>query len=107
MLGVRIASIGFTIFLKCKGDSNRRMLTLQKGVDILCQCIRVMNDYDFLRKGLEFWIVGSGPLHFLVERTARSCGNVMFFEKVEDDVLPGIYGGCDFLLCRRVEKLLE
>jgi len=73
-------------------------LTLQKGVDILCQCIRTINDYEHLQKYLEFWLVGSGPLQFLVEKVAKSYTNVKFFERVEDESLPAIYRGCDLFV---------
>lgn len=72
-------------------------LTLQKGVDILCESVRMLED-EALLDDLEFLIVGSGPLEPLVRKVAERCGNVTCMGRVTDEALPEIYGGCDLFV---------
>jgi glycosyltransferase involved in cell wall biosynthesis len=73
-------------------------LTSQKGIDILCRSIMMINKKDHLKGKIEFWIVGSGPLQFLVNKLAESYSNVKYADKVSDKFLPEIYRKCDLFV---------
>jgi glycosyltransferase involved in cell wall biosynthesis len=73
-------------------------LVSQKGVDILYHSIRIINNNEHLKREIEFWVVGSGPLQFLIKELAKSYENVKFFGRIEDEVLPEIYRECDLFV---------
>jgi len=78
-------------------------LSPEKGIDILCESIKAIN--NSLQKNIEFIIVGSGPLEFLVQRLAERYENVSYLGHLED-ILPKIYRSCDlFVMPSRGEAL--
>lgn len=81
-------------------------LVEQKGVDILCKAIGLINEAKRLdcNVGIEFVIVGVGPLEKLVIRLSKKYSNVKYMSCVSEEVLPEIYRGCDlFVLPSRRE----
>ena len=80
-------------------------LTLDKGVDILCESIRMINNNKIIRKNMEFIIVGSGPLECLVKKLAEQYKNVTYLGYL-GEALPDIYRDCDLLILpSRIETL--
>lgn len=73
-------------------------LTSQKGIDILCNSINIINKKDYLKDKIEFWIIGSGPLKFLVYNLAKRYSNIKYVERVPDNILPEIYRECDIFV---------
>jgi len=79
-------------------------LTLQKGVDILCDLIKKVNGQEELRKGVEFVIVGTGPLNGLVEEVSRAYENVVFRQNLDSKSLCDAYASSDlFVMPSRYE----
>jgi len=72
-------------------------LEFQKGVDILCESIEIINR-NVLGKDLEFLIVGSGPMESLVQNVTERYDNVRYFGHVTEEALPIIYRDCDLFV---------
>jgi glycosyltransferase involved in cell wall biosynthesis len=73
-------------------------LTLQKGTDILCQSIRMINKKEYLKEKIEFTIVGSGPLQPLVRKLTDDYKTVRYLGRVSDEALPEIYRNSDLFV---------
>ena len=72
-------------------------LTLDKGVDILCESVRMINNNKIFEKNMEFIIAGSGPLESFVAKLAEQYKNVAYLGYLEE-TLPEIYRDCDLLI---------
>lgn len=73
-------------------------LTFQKGIDVLCESIKMINQESNLRKDVHFWIVGSGPLESLVVKIANQYSNVHRLALMSDEDIAGLYRSCDLLV---------
>jgi len=72
-------------------------LTFQKGVDILCESIKMINESVFQEK-LEFLIVGSGNMEPLVQEVTQQYKNVKYLGQVTDEALTKIYSNSNLLV---------
>ena len=72
-------------------------LTFHKGVDILCESVKMINNDKIIQKSIEFLIVGSGPFESFVLKLAEQYKNVTYLGYLED-TLPEIYSDCDLLI---------
>jgi glycosyltransferase involved in cell wall biosynthesis len=73
-------------------------LVPQKGVDTFCESIRIINQDTVLARKLEFTVVGSGPMAFMVRHISSQYENVHYFNSVSDEYLPEIYRSSDILV---------
>ncbi len=79
-------------------------LTKQKGVDVLCDLIKKVNQQANLRKNIEFMIAGSGPLSRLVEEVSKAYENVIYRGKIDSKSLRETYAASDlFVMPSRYE----
>lgn len=72
-------------------------LTFQKGVDILCESIEIINK-NAIGEDLEFLLVGSGPMESLVRNVTKRYDNVRYLRHATEEVLPKIYRDCDLFV---------
>jgi glycosyltransferase involved in cell wall biosynthesis len=73
-------------------------LTKQKGIDILCQSIGIINEDANLQRNVQFLVVGSGAMEPLVKEVTKKWRNVQHFNWVSDKDLAEIYRCCDVLV---------
>jgi Glycosyltransferase len=65
-------------------------LTYQKGVDILCEAIKLLS-YRTCFKRMSFTIIGSGSMESFVRTLTAKLSNVSFLGYLQRDLLPDIY----------------
>jgi glycosyltransferase involved in cell wall biosynthesis len=93
----------FRVRKKARGHGKFKVLfvgrlTPQKGVDILCNAIALVNKNERLFRNVEFVLVGSGSMQSLVQNLVRRHENVRFLKAVTSEALPGIYRSCDLFV---------
>lgn len=72
-------------------------LTSHKGIDILCESIKMINRDKVFLENVAFVIVGSGPMEPIVRRLSEQYPNVKYLGYLEEG-LPKIYRECDLLV---------
>ncbi len=63
----------------------------EKGIDILCKAIDILNRDETLSNALEFTLIGRGPLSLIVQRTAARFPNVVVENFVDEGTLAKVY----------------
>jgi glycosyltransferase involved in cell wall biosynthesis len=72
-------------------------LTPAKGIDILCESIKMLNGNKAFQENVTFIIAGSGPLEPIIRRLSEQHPNVTYLGYLEES-LPEIYRNCDLLV---------
>lgn len=72
-------------------------LTSHKGIDILYESVKTINNNKNLQKNMDFIIVGSGPLESFVQKLAEHYKNVTYLGYL-GETLAKIYRDCDLLI---------
>jgi len=73
-------------------------MNLQKGVDVMCQSIRIINQDQSLQRRVQFQIVGSGPMSQMIDELRKQYLNIQYLAHVSDEKLPTIYRDSDVLV---------
>lgn len=73
-------------------------MTSQKGIDVLCQSVSIVNQDHDLQKNMQFIMAGSGPMSHMIEKLSKQYKNVQYLGRVPDGKLPEIYRSSDVLL---------
>ncbi|MEM3573661.1 MAG: glycosyltransferase family 4 protein [Nitrososphaeria archaeon] len=66
-------------------------LAFEKGFDILCSAIEIVNRNDQFRSNIKFTIVGKGPLIYLVNKLVSQYQNITYIEYVREEDMPILY----------------
>jgi glycosyltransferase involved in cell wall biosynthesis len=72
-------------------------LTPAKGIDVLCESIKMLNGNKAFQENVAFVIAGSGPMEPMVRRLSEQYPNVTYLGYLEES-LPKVYRNCDLLV---------
>jgi glycosyltransferase involved in cell wall biosynthesis len=72
-------------------------LVFEKGIDILCESIKMLNENKAFLENVAFIIAGSGPMEPVVQRLSEQYPNVTYLGYLGES-LPKIYRECDLFV---------